>query len=197
MDNHQADWDGMDMDEEEQTVILTDATGRSLTCYIELTLEQAGEEYALLHPVDYPIEIFAWQPDEGGDDTLVEVEETEVEKIFDTAKAVLGEQNLKLKHTALCLTVEGELPEIDEEDVLTLEIDQDGDVEEEEFQPIASSFFYEKREYAIYTPLNPMLFVARIKPGQPPQLLSTEEFKAIQPLIEQHLEEQLFEDMED
>jgi hypothetical protein len=195
MDNHQTDWE--DMDDEEQTVTLTDATGRSLDCYIEFTLEKDGQEYALLHPVDYPIEIFAWQEDDSGEETLVEVEEDEVGKIFSTAKAVLGEQNLKLKHTALCLTVEGELPEVEDDDVLTLEIDQDGDVEEEEFQPIASSFFHEQREYAIYTPLNPMLFVARLKSGEPPQLLSTEEFKAIQPIIEQHLEEQLFEDMED
>jgi Protein of unknown function (DUF3727)/Protein of unknown function (DUF1292) len=199
MDKHKLDWEDSDMDNEEPTLTLTDPEGRSLICYIELMLEHDGKEYALLQPVDYPVEVFAWE-DEGEEDddsTLVAVEEDELNRIFDTARAVLGEQNLKLKHTALCLTVEGELPEVDEEDVLTLEIDQDGEVEAEEFQPLAMSFFHEEREYAIYTPLNPVMFVARLQPDQSPQLISPEEFKVLQPLIDQQLEEQMFEDIDD
>jgi hypothetical protein len=199
MDKHKLDWEDSDMDNEEPTLTLTDAAGRSLACYIELMLENDGKEYALLQPVDYPVEVFAWE-DEGEEEedaTLVAVEEDELNRIFETARAVLGEQNLKLKHTALCLTVEGELPEVDEEEVLTLEIDQEGEVEAEEFQPLTMSFFHEEREYAIYTPLNPVMFVARLQPGRPPELISPEEFKVLQPLIDQQLEEQMFDDMDD
>jgi hypothetical protein len=196
MGNNKLDWDDADMEIDGPTVTLTDESGRSLTCYIELTLELEGKEYALLHPVDYPVEIFAWEADDSGDETLVGVEEEELLEIFDTAKAVLAEQNLTLKNTALSLTIEGELPEVDEEEVLTLEIENGTTVEAEEYQPLASGFFHKEQEYAIYTPLNPMLFVALMKQGQQPELLSPEEFRAIQPIIEQHLEEQLFDDME-
>jgi hypothetical protein len=196
MGNNKLDWDDADMEIDGPTVTLTDESGRSLTCYIELTLELEGKEYALLHPVDYPVEIFAWETDDSGDETLVGVEEEELLEIFDTAKAVLAEQNLTLKNTALSLTIEGELPEVDEEEVLTLEIENGATVEAEEYQPLATGFFYKEQEYAIYTPLNPMLFVALMKQGQQPELLSPEEFREIQPIIEQHLEEQLFDDME-
>jgi hypothetical protein len=197
MDKHKLNWEDSDMEDEEPTLTLSDETGRSLSCYIELMLEHDGKEYALVQPVDYPVEVFAWEGEEDSEDaTLVGVEDAELAKIFDTAKAVLGEQNLKLKHTALCLTVEGELPDVDEDEVLTLEIDQDGQVEEEDFQPLTMSFFHEEREYAIYTPLNPVMFVARLQPGKPPTLISPEEFKVLQPLIDQQLEDQMFEDMD-
>jgi hypothetical protein len=197
MDKHKLNWEDPGMEDEEPTLTLSDETGRSLTCYVELMLEHDGKEYALLQPVDYPVEVFAWEGEEDSEDaTLVGVEEDELGRIFDTAKAVLGEQNLKLKHTALCLTVEGELPDVDEDEVLTLEIDQEGQVEEEEFQPLTMSFFHEEREYAIYTPLNPVMFVARLQSGKPPTLISPEEFKVLQPLIDQQLEDQMFEDMD-
>lgn len=196
MSNNTVDWEGADMEMEGPTVTLTDESGRSLTCFVELTLELNDQEYALLHPVDYPVEIFAWVDDEDGDQTLVGVEDEDLDRIFETAKAVLAEQNLKLKNTALSLTVEGELPEIEEEEVITLEIEDGTSIAPEDYQPLSTGFFHEDREYAIYTPLNPMLFVARMKDEQHPELLSPEEFREIQPIIEQQLEERLFDEME-
>lgn len=179
--------------EEIESVTLTDESGRSLTCYVEHTLEIEGEEYLLLLPVDAPIQIFAWdeedEEEEAAEATLVEDEE-EIDKIFSTAQAVLSELNLSLKRTAYALTVGGELPEVNEDDILTLEMEED-ELEEEQFQ-LLTSFYVEEQEYAIYTPLDPLLFFARVGRTGSPELLSPEEFKHIQPF----LEEQLFDEME-
>lgn len=183
------------MEMEGPTVTLSDEAGRSLTCYIELSVEVAGEEYALLHPVDYPVDIFAWIEDENTEDedeTLVAVEEPELDEIFSTAEAVLAEQNLKLKRTALSLTVEGDLPEVDEDEILILETENGAGApaETDEYQ-LLTGFFHEEKEYAIYTPIDPLLFVARMKDDNQPELLSPEEFQKIQPI----LEDQLFDDL--
>jgi hypothetical protein len=195
------------MELEGPTITLSDEAGRSLLCYIELSVDVDGEEYALVNPVDYPIDIFAWvaaedtaegeTDEEDEEETLVPVEDAELNEIFSTAQAVLAEQNLKLKRTALSLTVEGDLPEVDEEELLTLEVEEAGVAgsDQEEYQLLAT-FFHEEQEYAIYTPIDPVLFVVRLKDGQKPQLLSPEEFQAIQPKLQPYFEEHLFEEME-
>jgi Protein of unknown function (DUF3727)/Protein of unknown function (DUF1292) len=195
------------MELEGPTITLSDEAGRSLLCYIELSVDVDGEEYALVNPVDYPIDIFAWvasedteegeTDEEDEEETLVPVEDAELNEIFSTAQAVLAEQNLKLKRTALSLTVEGDLPEVDEEELLTLEVEESGVAgsDQEEYQLLAT-FFHEEQEYAIYTPIDPVLFVVRLKDGQKPQLLSPEEFQAIQPKLQPYFEEHLFEELE-
>jgi Protein of unknown function (DUF3727)/Protein of unknown function (DUF1292) len=195
------------MELEGPTITLSDEAGRSLLCYVELSVDVDGEEYALVNPVDYPIDIFAWvaaedtadgeTDEEDEEETLVPVEDAELNEIFSTAQAVLAEQNLKLKRTALSLTVEGDLPEVDEEELLTLEVEEAGVAgsDQEEYQLLAT-FFHEEQEYAIYTPIDPVLFVVRLKDGQKPQLLSPEEFQAIQPKLQPYFEEHLFEEME-
>jgi hypothetical protein len=119
------------------SVTLTDEAGRSLSCYIERSLEVEGSEYLLLRPLDSPVEIVAWDEDDEEDEadaTLIEDEE-EIDAIFSDAQAVLAEQNLTLKRTAYTLTVAGELPELDEDEILTIEIEEDDlDLEPEEFQ---------------------------------------------------------------
>lgn len=173
-------------------VSLTDEAGRSLSCYIEHSLEFDGEEYVILLPVDSPVEIVVWEEnEEEAAATLVE-EDDEIDEVFPTAQAVLAERNLALKRTAFALTVAGELPPVEEEDLLTLEIeDDDPQLQPEEFQFLAS-FYHSEKEYTIYTPLDPLLLFARINSAGQPELLSPEEFKKVQPL----LEDQLFDDME-
>ena len=67
-------------------------------------------EILLLLPIDFPVEIIAWQGDEEEEEAIPVEDEQEIEQIFPIAKAVLEEQNLVLKRTAVTLTVEGELP---------------------------------------------------------------------------------------
>lgn len=193
----QNDEDIPGMAEEEDdlpTVNLSDEDGRSLLCYIENSMEVEGEEYLLLRPVDSPIEIFAWEADDEDEDeeTLVDIEDDEIDEIFSTARAVLAEQDLTLNRAALTLTVTGDLPEPTEEDTITLDLGEDeAMVGSEEFQLLAN-FFYEEQEYAVCTPLEPILFFARMNGEGEPELLSPEEFQAVR----SQLEDQLFSELE-
>lgn len=170
------------------SITLTDEAGRSLVCYVEQTFEVQGTTYFLLQPVDTPITFIAWDDDDESSEATWVEDPTELEEIYGDAKAVLGEQNLTLKATAYTFTVAGELPPIEEEDVLAIEIDEDSVIAEpEEFQYLAS-FFHEGQEYGIYTPLTPLLFfVKQSSPKGQLQLLSPEEFEDIQPLLEEFL----------
>ncbi|MDP5338497.1 MAG: DUF3727 domain-containing protein [Nodularia sp. (in: cyanobacteria)] len=174
------------------SITLTDDTGRTLECYVEHSLSVDGQEYVLLLPVDSPIEIFAWQGEEEEEEAVLVDDDDVINKIFATAQAVLAEQNLIVKNTAYALTVAGDLPAVEESELFTLEIeDEEADLEPEQLQLLAS-FYDTDQEYAVYTPLDPLLFFARISTTGKPELLSPEEFKKVQPL----LEEQLFNEVE-
>ncbi len=180
-------WEEDDFEAELEQLQLYDEEGRSLNCYIEFRLAVQGETYALLRPVDYPVEIFAVIAEDEEEETLVPLDDAEIDQVFDTARAILEEQNLTLQRTALTLTVSGELPELDEEEVLSVEVEAEDNVTLEEYQPLGSSFFSGEREYSVYTPLSPTLYVARLVPGKEPELLSPQDFQHLQPLLEEHL----------
>lgn len=169
------------------SITLTDDKGRSLECYIEHSLSVDEQEYVLLLPVDSPVEIFAWQGDGEEEEAILVEDDATIDQIFGIAQAVLSEQNLILKNTAYALTVAGDLPPVEESELFTLEIeDEEADLEPEQLQLLAS-FYQEEQEYAIYTPLDPLLFFARISKTGKPELLSPEEFRQVQPLLEEHL----------
>lgn len=190
------DREGAGMHEEDfdaPTVVLTDdETGRSLNCYIEHSIDIEGQEYVFLLPIDSPVEIFAWQ-EEGDEEEAIPVEdEEEIERIFPIARAVLQEQNLELKRTAVTLTVEGDLPELSEED---LEVADEGDSGEHEELQLLASFYDEEQEYAIYAPLDPFFILAKMDADGQPKLLSPEELSKIEPMLPM-IEDQLFDEME-
>ena len=182
----------MEQEGYDPSIVLRDETGRSLTCHIERSLEVNNHEYLLLMPIDAPIEIFAWQTEEGEDEELLmDVEDSDIDPIFPTAKAVLAEQNLTLYRTALTLTASGDLPEATEDDCFTLEladVEEGSDLEAEEFQVLAT-FFYKDEEYTVCTPLEPLLFFAHKNSSGEPELVSPEEFQKIRA----QLEDQLFD----
>jgi Protein of unknown function (DUF3727)/Protein of unknown function (DUF1292) len=169
------------------SITLTDDKERTLECYVEHSLSVDGQEYVLLLPVDSPIEIFAWQGEGEEEEAVLVDDDATIEQIFATAQAVLAEQNLIVKNSAYALTVAGDLPPVEESELFTLEIeDEEEELEPEQLQLLAS--FYDKdQEYAIYTPLDPLLFFARISKTGQPVLLSPEEFREVQPLLEEHL----------
>lgn len=143
------------------SITLKDDKGRSLECYIEHTLSVDGQEYVLLLPVDSPIEIFAWQDDGDNEEAVLVEDDATIDRIFTTAQAVLAERNLLIKNTAYALTVAGELPPVEESELFTLEIEDDETNLEPEQLQLITSFYHEDQEYAIYTPLDPLLFFAR------------------------------------
>jgi hypothetical protein len=175
-----------DYDADAQEIItLTDENGRSLECYIEQSLEEEdGYTYMLLLPVDVPVVFLAWdEEDESETEAIMLEDEDELTNIFDDAKAVLAELDLTLKHSAFIYTVSGELPPLEEEDILTLEVDEDNpEIEAEELQFLVS-FYHEEQKYSIYTPLAPILFFARYTPTGKLEMVSPED-PQLQPIIE-------------
>ncbi|MBO9999069.1 MAG: DUF3727 domain-containing protein [Cyanobacteria bacterium SID2] len=154
-------------------VTVHDSAGRSLPCYIEHQFEVHGGNYAVLLPVNIPVDIVAWYGDD--EEEAVLVLEEEIDEIFDTAKAVLAEHDLLLQRTALTLTVVGEIPELEDlEDELEDE-SEDDDPDAEELLLLAN-FYHEEQEYSVYVPLDPMLVLAKLNEAAQPELLSQEEF---------------------
>ena len=181
----------------EETVSLFDENGRSLECYVEHSLETDGITYLLLMPVDIPVVIISWDSDDPEAEEVSAVmleDDLEIAEIFANAKAVLAEHNLYLQHSAHTLTATGELPPIEEEQILTLNLNEDDDQNEldtEELQLLAS-FYHSNQKYSIYTPLTPLLFFARYNTKGKLELVSPEE-EGFQPI----LEELLFEELDD
>lgn len=172
------------------TIALKDEFGRSLLCQVEQEFEIQGRHYALLLPVDTPVEIFSWcETESGEEEELVDVDEDEIDELFPTARAVLAEQELSLQRTAVTLTVAGELPEAEEEDCFTLEIDDedgDGDGKDEEFQ-ILATFFHQDVEYNVCTPVDPLLIFAQVTQTGEAHIIPPEEFERLRPEIESAL----------
>lgn len=171
------------------TLTITDPAGRQLDCYIEHVIEVEGQDYLLLHPVDSPIEIVTWTGEEDETPTVVDSEDI-ISVLFPTAKAVLAEENLSLRQSAVTLTVAGDLPELAEEE--SDEEPEDGE-ELEEFQWLAS-FFHEDQEYAVYTPLDPFFILARRGKDGQPELLPPAEFERIEALMPS-IEDQFFDEL--
>jgi hypothetical protein len=173
------------------TVVLHD-DGRELLCQIEQTFAINGQDYCLLLPIDHPLKIFVWQDGEDEEEeVLMDTDEDDIDAVFATARAVLAEQNLTLKRSAVILTVAGELPEATEEACMAIEldeVDEAGEPQVEEFQ-ILSTCFYQDEEYTLCTPLNPLLMFASRGPHQELSLVEPEEFE----LIRSELEEKLFD----
>lgn len=176
----------------DESVILTDEEGHTLECYIENALDADDGTYLLLMPVDTSVIIMVWddEDDEKANPIILD-DSIEIQEIFADAKAVLAELDLSLKLTAFTLTVSGELPPIEDEEVLTLELDEEGNqLEPEELQFLAS-FYHQKQKYSIYTPLAPLIFLAKTNYFGELEIISPDD-ENIQPI----LEELLFEEMD-
>jgi hypothetical protein len=183
--------------EQDDHEILTifDDFGRSLDCYIENYLEYQGYVYLLLSPCNSPIVILReTEEDEDADlqETIIIEDYSEINNIFADAKAVLAELNLILHNTAFSLTVTGELPPLDEENIWNLEIDEeDPFLEEEELQWL-TNFYSQGEKYSICTPINPILFVARDGQKEGLELLSSTD-----PELKDILQELLLDDLDE
>ena len=166
---------------------LTDELGRELPCYIERELELDRKTYFLLLPENAPIEIFAWDEEDDVTELVSVEEEEEIDAIFADAQAVLSEQNLALKRTAFTLSAVGELPPLDPTEVVTIELDEEDDsLEPEEFQ-ILARFYNKEQEYAICTPVDPLLFFGKADENGVISLLSEQEAEQLQPMLEDML----------
>lgn len=181
-----------------EIVTIYDDEGRSLDCYVENEIEYTDKVYVLLIPLDLAIVILkeensnADHLDIQEGETIIVEDSQEIEAIFDDAKAVLGELNLYLKHTGFMLTASGELPPLEEDNIITLELEEDSlDLEPDELQFLAS-FYSSQQKYNLCTPLSPFLFVGERNEKGKIEIFHDDDARF--PLI---LEELLFDDYED
>ena len=163
------------------TVLVSDAQGRQLLCFLEQLIPLDGHDYALLTPVDTPVCLFRLHDDEGEPELIDTV--ASHEPILSVADVVLQEHDLTLVRSAATLTVSGELDEPDPED----EDDEDDDEDTETYELLVS-FLADEQEYGLYIPLDPFFVVARME-GNGAVLVEGEEFNRVQPRIEAELEE--------
>ncbi|MEM8504306.1 MAG: DUF3727 domain-containing protein [Cyanobacteria bacterium P01_D01_bin.1] len=182
----------LDEPAEYPVISLKDEDGRQLACYVEKSIDIDGTEFLLLLPVNLPIEIFVWEPDDEIEDDeaaeiLVDVEEEAIDDLFPSARAVLAELDLILERSAHTLTAAGDLPEADEDDCFSLEISE-GDTRSvtEEFQMLAT-FFHEDAQYTLCTPLDPLLFFAQRDSDGSIELVDPEDFQKMRSQLEDKL----------
>ena len=165
------------------TVLVRDAEGRDLLCFLEQLIPLDGEDYALLTPVDTPVSLFRLK-DGDAPEPITTVASSE--PILSVADVVLQEHDLTLVRSAVTLTVSGELDEPDPDE---LEDDEDDEEDEEtETYELLVSFMVDQQEYGLYIPLDPFFVVARMVDGQA-ELVEGEDFDRIQPRIEAEIEE--------
>ncbi|MBE9062743.1 DUF3727 domain-containing protein [cf. Phormidesmis sp. LEGE 11477] len=181
----------LDEPTEYPVVSLSDEDGRQLACYVEKNIDVEGAEFLLLLPVNLPIEIFVWEPDEDDDDEaaeiLVDVEDEAIDELFPSARAVLAELDLILERSAYTLTAAGDLPEADEDDCFSLDISEDETHPvTEEFQMLAT-FFHKDAQYTLCTPLEPLLFFAQRDSDGSIELVDPEDFQKMRSQLEDKL----------
>ena len=167
------------------TVLVRDASGRQLLCFLEQLIPLDGQDYALLTPVDTPVCLVKIAADEDGEDEVVE-ELDQAGAILSVADVVLQEHDLTLVRSAVTLTVSGELEEPDPE-----ELDEDLDDEDDEDSDLYEmliQFRHNDQEYGLFIPLDPFFVVARMANGEG-VLVQGEEFERVQPRIEAELDE--------
>ena len=167
------------------TVLVRDASGRQLLCFLEQLIPLDGQDYALLTPVDTPVCLVKIAADEDSDDEVIE-ELDHAGAILSVADVVLQEHDLTLVRSAVTLTVSGELEEPDPE-----ELDEDLDDEDDEDSDLYEmliQFRHNDQEYGLFIPLDPFFVVARMANGEG-VLVEGEEFERVQPRIEAELDE--------
>lgn len=174
--------------EDVPTLLVQDDAGRTLLCDLEHLVPIDGQEYALLMPIDTPVSLFAWDGEDEDEPPRLVEEEEEIEAVWPTASAVLQEQNLTLIRSAVTLTVEGELPDLEDEEDEAESFDEEGEVEEEFIHLV--SFYHEEQEYSFFVPLEPIYVVAKLVDGEA-KLLAPEEFEAIEERLTAELDERV------
>jgi hypothetical protein len=173
-----------------EILTLSDNAGRSLTCELVTELEVDGGQYGLVVPQATPVRLMVWEEaedeDAEEDALLADLDDEEIDRVFQTAKAVLAEQNLKLVDSAYLLIVEGEVPNAEDAEVYSIADDEDGEEMEEEYQ-LLEEFFFEDRRYGIFTPLDPVMLFVEMPNDGAPRVLDPEETARLMPEFEEAL----------
>lgn len=138
--------------------IFDPATGLSLECLVRRVFSSSdGRQCFLLCPLDTPVQILKI---EGEDEVLKEITDEELDDIFPTASYELAKRRLHLVLSGYCLTLRGGFcySEDDVMDLNTVYGESGGESLHEGVE--VASFTMKGSEYLVYTPFDPLMFVA-------------------------------------
>lgn len=181
-------------DEPPEVVVRDTETDKTIECYVDQEINVDGKTYSLVYPCDRPV-VIAYVDKEGEDEELVPLPDDDLDKIFPAAYKACAAEDVELVNSAVVLTLQGDLPDEDEDE----DVDY-GDVEDDqELVRVFTSFTDAGVEYVITEPLDPVLIVVKPDPkakkskSAKPQfvLLSDEaELDNVMPSVNKLLEEQ-------
>jgi len=189
-------------EEEEKEVVVRDPeTDKTIECYVDQEITVEGTTYSLVYPCDRPV-VIAYVDKEGDDEELVPLTDKDVEKIFPAAYKACAAEDVELVNSAVVMTLQGDLPDEDDEDT---DVDY-GDVEEDqELVRVFTTFEESGVEYVVTEPLDPVLIVVKpdskvrkSKSAKPQFVLLTDdaELDKVMPAVNALLEEQAMEEEE-
>lgn len=160
-------------------------SGKTLECHIRrIFTSSAGLLSYIALPLDTPIQIWGVRE---GDKSLYEPEDDEVDAVLPDASYALAKKHMHLQNTAFCLTARGALCYTAE---AVVDINADGsDLRGDLSEGVEITGFHVRgREYLIYTPFSPLLFVACQTPDG--AVVVADEELLGDPKVEEALEEE-------
>ncbi|GMY12556.1 hypothetical protein FCV25MIE_07795 [Fagus crenata] len=139
------------------TTIVDPMNNLPLECVIRRVFRSSqGDECMLLCPVDMPVQILKSTNIDGWS----AVNDDEVEAILPSAAYALSKINMHLVHSGFCYTARGGFC-YSEEDIFDFRTDDGQDVDGLPTEGVEITFFHlDGAQYMIYTPSDPLLFVA-------------------------------------
>ncbi|CAI5949546.1 unnamed protein product [Closterium sp. NIES-64] len=144
---------------ERRTLTIHDPiTNRSLDCVIRRAFSNSlGVPFFLLHPLDTPIMFFRIS---GRTGELQEVDDEEAERIMPAAAYALAKKSLHLTPSGFTLTLRGAIC-FTEDDVINLDTELGFGIGGSLAEGVdITTFLSGGQEYMIYTPFDPLMFVA-------------------------------------
>ncbi|KAL1519926.1 hypothetical protein AB1Y20_023414 [Prymnesium parvum] len=184
-----------------QVVLRDDETNRTIACQLLETTEVLGRLYASMTPVDTPVAITRIE-----DGVMVELDGGALfDELLPTAQAVASEMGLSLQHTAVTLTVSGDLEGHEEFDESALGLDElpsvsfaerthsealeavedeDDDELGEDGAEVLLSFGHKKQTYYIVRLLEPLFVVGRQEKFSEFVLPDELEMRTVGPILE-------------
>eukprot|EP00274_Cyanoptyche_gloeocystis_P003183 CAMPEP_0196658196 /NCGR_PEP_ID=MMETSP1086-20130531/27960_1 /TAXON_ID=77921 /ORGANISM="Cyanoptyche gloeocystis , Strain SAG4.97" /LENGTH=307 /DNA_ID=CAMNT_0041991659 /DNA_START=55 /DNA_END=978 /DNA_ORIENTATION=+ len=169
--------------------IVDDSGLPPILCTVEELAHHNGVNFVLLKPKFSTVEVYRWDGPAADmnfgsaeEVEAIDVEDPRMDKLFPVASEFLSRDfGLTLHRSALVATVEGDFPDCDPEDIVSVGLDDE--YEPEEFQVI-DTFPFEQQKYSLLTPLVPPLYYGRFENGRV-HLLSPEEYQKHAETLEQ------------
>lgn len=184
------DAEGLEDEEEEDSVVLTDdATGHTLSCGVEHEIEHDGTTYLLCYPLDEVV-MFArtGRKDENEDELVALDDQAQIDMLFPVAEKVLSEDDIVLKNTAFFLTIDDMSEAIEEDEVQ--EEDNEGADEEVE---VMTHFENQGQSFLVVKPMFPVLLIAKEVDGEL-AVLYGDELDRISDVVDEQIYRELTEE---